>query len=145
MDNHCLALPFQTASENTSVFWNPWVQLFVCETCTLIVCLSEFFTAPPPDVVEQLPTELCTEWQEFFSEGIKNLLLPLLVKIPGEALAVFILTSVNANRICLLLYVVSSIVYCRVALKSNLVESETHLRLVSLSDSNKSLLLKLLN
>ncbi|KAL2094366.1 hypothetical protein ACEWY4_009085 [Coilia grayii] len=74
----------ETASENTSVFWNPWVQLFVCETCGLITQLSEFFTAPPAAMVEQLPPELCTEWQEFFSEGINNLLLPLLIKIPDE-------------------------------------------------------------
>ncbi|XP_041948451.1 E3 ubiquitin-protein ligase listerin [Alosa sapidissima] len=72
----------ETASENTAVFWNPWVQLFVCETCELIVRLTAFLTAPPSGVVEQLPPELCTEWQEFFSEGINSLLLPLLVKIP---------------------------------------------------------------
>ncbi|XP_012683168.2 E3 ubiquitin-protein ligase listerin [Clupea harengus] len=74
----------ETASENTTAFWNPWVQLFACETCELIVRLGEFFTAPPAGVVEQLPPELCTEWQEFFSEGINSLLLPLLVKIPDH-------------------------------------------------------------
>ncbi|XP_051973695.1 E3 ubiquitin-protein ligase listerin [Xyrauchen texanus] len=74
----------ETACENRGVFWNPWVQLFVCEICELIVRLSEFFTSPPAGVVEQLPPELTSEWNEFFLEGIHNLLLPLLVKIPVE-------------------------------------------------------------
>lgn len=60
------------------------MQLFVCETCELIVRLNRFFTSPPAGVVEQLPLELTSEWNEFFTEGIYNLLLPLLVKIPGE-------------------------------------------------------------
>ncbi|XP_051540876.1 E3 ubiquitin-protein ligase listerin isoform X2 [Myxocyprinus asiaticus] len=74
----------ETACENIGVFWNPWVQLFVCEICKLIVRLSEFFTSPPVGVVEQLPPELTSEWKEFFLEGIHNLLLPLLVKIPVD-------------------------------------------------------------
>uniref|UniRef100_A0AAY4AEF5 E3 ubiquitin-protein ligase listerin n=1 Tax=Denticeps clupeoides TaxID=299321 RepID=A0AAY4AEF5_9TELE len=74
----------ETASDNLPVFWNPWVQLFVCVNCELIVRLSEFFMAPPSDVVGTLPAELCTEWQEFFVEGIHSLLLPLLVRIPGQ-------------------------------------------------------------
>uniref|UniRef100_A0AAY4AGT9 E3 ubiquitin-protein ligase listerin n=1 Tax=Denticeps clupeoides TaxID=299321 RepID=A0AAY4AGT9_9TELE len=74
----------ETASDNLPVFWNPWVQLFVCVNCELIVRLSEFFMAPPSDVVGTLPAELCTEWQEFFVEGIHSLLLPLLVRIPDE-------------------------------------------------------------
>ncbi|XP_043106094.1 E3 ubiquitin-protein ligase listerin [Puntigrus tetrazona] len=74
----------ETASENSSMFWNPWVQLFVCANCELIVRLSEFFTSPPAGVEEQLPPELNSEWKEFFLEGIHNLLLPLLIKIPVE-------------------------------------------------------------
>ncbi|KAF4108188.1 E3 ubiquitin-protein ligase listerin isoform X1 [Onychostoma macrolepis] len=74
----------ETASENSSMFWNPWVQLFVCTNCELIVRLSEFFTLPPAGVEEQLPPELNSEWKEFFLEGIHNLLLTLLVKIPVE-------------------------------------------------------------
>lgn len=35
--------------------------------------------------MEQLPPDLSSEWQEFFMEGIHNLLLPLLIKIPGES------------------------------------------------------------
>ncbi|XP_056103772.1 E3 ubiquitin-protein ligase listerin [Rhinichthys klamathensis goyatoka] len=73
----------ETTSENTAVFWNPWVQLFVCANCELIVRLSEFFTSPPAGV-EQLLPELTSEWKEFFLEGIHNLLLPLLIKIPTD-------------------------------------------------------------
>uniref|UniRef100_A0A672KMD0 E3 ubiquitin-protein ligase listerin n=1 Tax=Sinocyclocheilus grahami TaxID=75366 RepID=A0A672KMD0_SINGR len=74
----------ETASENSSMFLNPLVQLFVCANCELIVRLSEFFTSPPAGVQEQLPPELNSEWKEFFLEGIHNLLLSLLIKIPGE-------------------------------------------------------------
>uniref|UniRef100_A0A672SBE0 E3 ubiquitin-protein ligase listerin n=1 Tax=Sinocyclocheilus grahami TaxID=75366 RepID=A0A672SBE0_SINGR len=75
----------ETHSFIYSMFWNPWVQLFVCANCDLIVRLSEFFMSPPAGVEEQLPPELNSEWKEFFLEGIHNLLLPLLIKIPGEA------------------------------------------------------------
>uniref|UniRef100_A0AAR2ISN4 E3 ubiquitin-protein ligase listerin n=1 Tax=Pygocentrus nattereri TaxID=42514 RepID=A0AAR2ISN4_PYGNA len=73
----------ETASESSGAFWNPWVQQFVCANCELIVRLTDFFIALPAGVAEQLPSELSSEWQEFFVEGIHNLLLPLLVKIPG--------------------------------------------------------------
>uniref|UniRef100_A0A8C2GBK5 E3 ubiquitin-protein ligase listerin n=1 Tax=Cyprinus carpio TaxID=7962 RepID=A0A8C2GBK5_CYPCA len=81
---HVIVLFSQTARENSSMFWNPWVQLFVCANCELIVRLSEFFTSPPAGVGEQLPPELNSEWKEFFLEGIHNLLLPLLIKIPTD-------------------------------------------------------------
>uniref|UniRef100_A0AAR2INV3 E3 ubiquitin-protein ligase listerin n=1 Tax=Pygocentrus nattereri TaxID=42514 RepID=A0AAR2INV3_PYGNA len=74
----------ETASESSGAFWNPWVQQFVCANCELIVRLTDFFIALPAGVAEQLPSELSSEWQEFFVEGIHNLLLPLLVKIPVE-------------------------------------------------------------
>ncbi|XP_016092298.1 E3 ubiquitin-protein ligase listerin-like [Sinocyclocheilus grahami] len=74
----------ETASENSSMFLNPLVQLFVCANCELIVRLSEFFTSPPAGVQEQLPPELNSEWKEFFLEGIHNLLLSLLIKIPVD-------------------------------------------------------------
>lgn len=60
------------------------MQLFVCENCKLTVRLNRFFTSPPAGVAEQLPPELTSEWNEFFVEGIYNLLLPLLTKIPSE-------------------------------------------------------------
>uniref|UniRef100_A0A7N6A2C7 E3 ubiquitin-protein ligase listerin n=1 Tax=Anabas testudineus TaxID=64144 RepID=A0A7N6A2C7_ANATE len=75
----------ETASENVSSLWNPWVQLFVCENTTLIVKLNQFFTSSSPDVVENLPSELTGEWTDFFVEGIYNLLLPLPVKIIGKS------------------------------------------------------------
>ncbi|XP_053501105.1 E3 ubiquitin-protein ligase listerin isoform X2 [Ictalurus furcatus] len=74
----------ETASESSRAFWNPCVQQFVQANCELIVTLNEFFTAPPAGVMEQLPPDLSSEWQEFFVEGIHNLLLPLLIKIPME-------------------------------------------------------------
>ncbi|XP_076024787.1 E3 ubiquitin-protein ligase listerin [Genypterus blacodes] len=71
----------ETATENVSSLWNPWVQLFVCENAALIVKLSDFFTSSPADVLETLPSELQAEWRDFFVEGIYNLLLPLPIKI----------------------------------------------------------------
>ncbi|XP_032432483.1 E3 ubiquitin-protein ligase listerin [Xiphophorus hellerii] len=71
----------ETASENVSCLWNPWVQLFVCENAALIVTLNQFFSSPSSDVLEKLPTELAGEWKDFFIEGIYNLLLPLPVRI----------------------------------------------------------------
>ncbi|TNN51167.1 E3 ubiquitin-protein ligase listerin [Liparis tanakae] len=74
----------ETASENVSSLWNPWVQLFVCENAAAIVKLNRFFTSSPLDVREALPSELVTEWTCFFVEGIYNLLFPLPVNIIGE-------------------------------------------------------------
>uniref|UniRef100_A0A8C9Z4Q0 E3 ubiquitin-protein ligase listerin n=1 Tax=Sander lucioperca TaxID=283035 RepID=A0A8C9Z4Q0_SANLU len=67
----------ETASENVSSLWNPWVQLFMCENAALIVKLNQFFTSSSPDVLEKLPSELIDEWKDFFVEGIYNLLFPL--------------------------------------------------------------------
>ncbi|XP_017273716.1 E3 ubiquitin-protein ligase listerin [Kryptolebias marmoratus] len=71
----------ETASENVSSLWNPWVQLFVCENSALIVKLNQFFTSSSSGVLEKLPSELASEWRDFFVDGIYNLLLPLPVKI----------------------------------------------------------------
>ncbi|XP_020495512.2 E3 ubiquitin-protein ligase listerin [Labrus bergylta] len=71
----------ETASENVSSLWNPWVQLFVCENATLIVKLNHFFTSSSPEVLEKLPAELAAEWKDFFVEGIYNLLLALPISI----------------------------------------------------------------
>uniref|UniRef100_A0A667XXH8 E3 ubiquitin-protein ligase listerin n=1 Tax=Myripristis murdjan TaxID=586833 RepID=A0A667XXH8_9TELE len=73
----------ETASENVSNLWNPWVQLFVCENTALIVKLNQFFTSPSSAVLEKLPPELSGEWTDFFIEGIYSLLLPLPIKITG--------------------------------------------------------------
>ncbi|KAM4620161.1 E3 ubiquitin-protein ligase listerin [Polymixia lowei] len=71
----------ETATENVSGLWNPWVQLFVCEVATLIVKLNQFFTSAPSGEPDKLPPELTAEWTDFFVEGIYSLLLPLPVKI----------------------------------------------------------------
>lgn len=66
-----------------SSLWNPWVQLFVCESAALIVKLNEFFSSSSPEVAEKLPSSLAAEWRDFFVEGISNLLLPLPINITG--------------------------------------------------------------
>ncbi|KAM9333735.1 E3 ubiquitin-protein ligase listerin [Pholidichthys leucotaenia] len=72
----------ETASENVSSLWNPWVQLFVCENVTLIVKLNQFFASlSSSGLLEKLPTELASEWTDFFVDGIYNLMLHLPVKI----------------------------------------------------------------
>ncbi|KAM3869223.1 E3 ubiquitin-protein ligase listerin [Diretmus argenteus] len=71
----------ETASDNVSGLWNPWVQLFVCENAALIVKLNQFFTLSPPGVLETLPPELAGEWRDFFIEGIYSQLLPLPIEI----------------------------------------------------------------
>ncbi|XP_034034250.1 E3 ubiquitin-protein ligase listerin [Thalassophryne amazonica] len=71
----------ETASENVSSLWNPWVQLFACENATLIVKLNQFFISLPASVLEKLPSELTSEWTDFFVEGMYNMLLPLPIKI----------------------------------------------------------------
>ncbi|KAL0994924.1 hypothetical protein UPYG_G00129370 [Umbra pygmaea] len=71
----------ETASDNVGSMYNPWVQLFVCESCELVVRLNQFFRAPPSGVADLLPSELTAEWNDFFTEGIYSLLLPLPGKI----------------------------------------------------------------
>ncbi|XP_061904673.1 E3 ubiquitin-protein ligase listerin [Entelurus aequoreus] len=71
----------ETASENISGLWNPWVQLFACESIYLILNLSQFFASSPPDVLKKLPSELEGEWRDFFLDGIYNLMLPMPVRI----------------------------------------------------------------
>lgn len=66
-----------------SSLWNPWVQLFVCENAALIVNLNEFFASSSPEALQKLPSELASEWTDFFVEGTYNLLLPLPVSITG--------------------------------------------------------------
>ncbi|XP_053703899.1 E3 ubiquitin-protein ligase listerin [Synchiropus splendidus] len=82
----------EVASDNVGALWNPWVQLVLCENAAMIVTLSQFFTSPPPELLERLPPGLAGEWTDFFLEGISSLLLPLPVRIteafkePDEAL-----------------------------------------------------------
>lgn len=60
------------------------MQIFACVSCDLASALSAYFEAAAPDTTANLPKNLVSEWKEFFSEGIHNLLLPLLVKITGK-------------------------------------------------------------
>ncbi|XP_074070053.1 E3 ubiquitin-protein ligase listerin isoform X2 [Macrotis lagotis] len=67
----------ETTSENHALYSVPLVQLFACVSCDLACTLSAYFSS----ISSNLPVNLISEWHEFFSEGIHNLLLPLLVKI----------------------------------------------------------------
>ncbi|XP_068600675.1 E3 ubiquitin-protein ligase listerin [Brachionichthys hirsutus] len=71
----------EAACDNVSSFWNPWVQLFVCENTALVIKLNHFFASSSPDVLEKLPPELAGEWRDFFIEGIYSLMLPLPISI----------------------------------------------------------------
>uniref|UniRef100_A0A8C4JQB7 E3 ubiquitin-protein ligase listerin n=1 Tax=Dromaius novaehollandiae TaxID=8790 RepID=A0A8C4JQB7_DRONO len=70
--------------ENHSLYHVPLVQIFACASCDLASALSAYFEAAASETIENLPVNLISEWKEFFSEGIHNLLLPLLVKVTGE-------------------------------------------------------------
>ncbi|KAM8821516.1 E3 ubiquitin-protein ligase listerin [Eudromia elegans] len=74
----------ETTSENHSLYHIPLVQIFACASCDLASALSAYFEAAPPETIANLPVNLISEWKDFFSEGIHNLLLPLLVKVTGE-------------------------------------------------------------
>ncbi|KAJ7320504.1 hypothetical protein JRQ81_020015 [Phrynocephalus forsythii] len=71
----------ETTSESQAVFSLPLVQVFACASWDLCAALSAYFQAVTPEIIEKLPPNLMTEWQEFFSEGMQSLLLPLLVKM----------------------------------------------------------------
>ncbi|KAL8190612.1 UNVERIFIED_CONTAM: listerin E3 ubiquitin protein ligase 1 [Gekko kuhli] len=74
----------ETTSESQAVFFTALVQVFACVSCDLTTALSVYFQALTPEIIEKLPANLISEWQEFFSEGIHSLLLPLMVKITRE-------------------------------------------------------------
>ncbi|XP_031220180.1 E3 ubiquitin-protein ligase listerin [Mastomys coucha] len=74
----------ETTSENQTLYSVPLVQLFACVSFDLACDLSAFFDSITPDIVDNLPVNLISEWKEFFSKGIHSLLLPLLVNAIGE-------------------------------------------------------------
>ncbi|XP_048348617.1 E3 ubiquitin-protein ligase listerin isoform X2 [Sphaerodactylus townsendi] len=74
----------ETTSESQAVFSIALVQVFVCVSCDLATALSVWFQAVTSENTEKLPPNLLSEWQEFFSEGIHSLLLPLMVKITRD-------------------------------------------------------------
>ncbi|XP_074853382.1 E3 ubiquitin-protein ligase listerin isoform X2 [Carettochelys insculpta] len=75
----------ETTSESPSLYHVPLVQIFACVSCDLASALSAYFQTVTPEAITNLPVNLITEWKEFFSEGIHNLLLTLLVKVTGES------------------------------------------------------------
>ncbi|KAM5179944.1 E3 ubiquitin-protein ligase listerin [Mantella aurantiaca] len=75
----------ETACDSSALYRLPLVRLFACVSCSLASDLSGYFQAVPAGDAEKLPANLISEWNEFFSEGIHALLLPMLVKIAGES------------------------------------------------------------
>lgn len=75
----------QTTCENPEVFPAAQVQVFASVSCDLSASLSAYFQAATPEMIEEFPENLMSEWQDFFSEGIHSLLLPLLAKITSKS------------------------------------------------------------
>ncbi|XP_005861784.1 PREDICTED: E3 ubiquitin-protein ligase listerin isoform X1 [Myotis brandtii] len=75
----------ETTRENYALRSVPLVQLLACVSCALACELSAFFDSTMRDPAGHLPANLVSEWKEFFSQGIHNLLLPLLVTVTGES------------------------------------------------------------
>ncbi|XP_044298639.1 E3 ubiquitin-protein ligase listerin [Varanus komodoensis] len=71
----------ETTSDSQAVFPVVLVEVFASVSCDLSAALSSYFQSATPEIIEKLPANLITEWQDFFSEGIHSLLLPLLVKV----------------------------------------------------------------
>ncbi|KAG9486176.1 hypothetical protein GDO78_008978 [Eleutherodactylus coqui] len=74
----------ETACESSARYHQPLVRLFACVSCNLAADLSAYFQTAPTSAAETLPAKRISEWNEFFSEGVRGLLLPLLVQITGE-------------------------------------------------------------
>ncbi|CAH2219322.1 E3 ubiquitin- ligase listerin [Pelobates cultripes] len=77
----------ETACESVALYHIPLVRLFACTSCNMASHLSAYFQAVTVTKPENLPANLTSEWNEFFSEGVHSLLLPMLVKITGECKA----------------------------------------------------------
>ncbi|XP_018410868.1 PREDICTED: E3 ubiquitin-protein ligase listerin [Nanorana parkeri] len=77
----------ETACDSSALYRLPLVRLFACVSCSLASDLSGYFQAVTASDAEKLPANLISEWNEFFSEGIHSLLLPMLIKIAGESKA----------------------------------------------------------
>ncbi|XP_053312775.1 E3 ubiquitin-protein ligase listerin [Spea bombifrons] len=77
----------ETACESVALNHTPLVRLFACTSCNLASDLSSYFQTVASTKPDNVPATLISEWDEFFSEGIHSLLLPMLVKITGECKA----------------------------------------------------------
>ncbi|XP_045140592.1 E3 ubiquitin-protein ligase listerin [Echinops telfairi] len=71
----------ETASKNRALYFDPLVQLFAYVSCGLACDLSVYFDSKNLSTIGKLPENLINEWKEFFSQGIHNLLLPLLMTV----------------------------------------------------------------
>ncbi|KAM4795349.1 E3 ubiquitin-protein ligase listerin [Rhinophrynus dorsalis] len=74
----------ETACESSARYHVPLVRLFACAICDLASDLSDHFQSVTTNTAENLPANLISEWNEFFSEGVHSLTLPVLVRIAGE-------------------------------------------------------------
>ncbi|XP_075053231.1 E3 ubiquitin-protein ligase listerin [Mixophyes fleayi] len=77
----------ETACESSAQYHIALVRLFACVSCNLTSDLSGYFQAVTTGTSEQLPANLISEWNEFFTEGVHSSLLLMLVKIAGESKA----------------------------------------------------------
>ncbi|KAM8975793.1 E3 ubiquitin-protein ligase listerin isoform 1-T1 [Pelodytes ibericus] len=77
----------ETAYEAVAADDLPHIYNFVSTSCDLAADLSGYFQTVASAKPEGFPAELVTEWSEFFSVGIHNLLFPLLVRVAGNCKA----------------------------------------------------------
>jgi hypothetical protein len=59
------------------------IQIFTCNVCRLLACVADCIQTDVESGQSSFPDNLVTEWNEFFSEGIYGVLLPLFLKIAG--------------------------------------------------------------
>ena len=59
------------------------IQVFTCNVCRLLACVADCIQTDVESGQSSFPDNLVTEWNEFFSEGIYGVLLPLFLKIAG--------------------------------------------------------------
>lgn len=59
------------------------VQELCIACCHLVAKVSECIQSNTTAQSAKLPANLCTEWEEFFSEGTYSILLPLFLKLTG--------------------------------------------------------------
>ncbi|XP_064613366.1 E3 ubiquitin-protein ligase listerin-like [Liolophura sinensis] len=62
------------------------VQQLCIACCHLVAKVAECIQSNTPGHSSKLPANLCTEWEEFFSEGAYSILLPLFLKLTGAPL-----------------------------------------------------------
>ncbi|XP_067848848.1 E3 ubiquitin-protein ligase listerin [Heptranchias perlo] len=83
----------ETVSETVSLDSKPLVLHFVCQSCGMLSDLSYMFQTLTPEISKTLPTNLLSEWNNFFVEGAYGQLLPLFLKIAAEFKGTILLPS----------------------------------------------------